>query len=296
MAAGSVSITTTPNPRRRPLTLTSRRLAANRRNAARSTGPRTAVGKARVARNALKHGFFAGPERWTPTQRRDFNEMFVGFSEDFRPAGSREEMCVATMAESYVRMAAMLRYENLAALKHHREQERELEVRIAVADAAEAARLRAGREDLQAAGLWCPTIPGPREAAAICRYSGRLDRTIRRAVEELQGLKSLRLGVPSRPGSQTPKVQKQTHFPPSPGSGPEEAEGPQPRRSPDSKVQKQTHFPASPGCGPEVAEGPRMASFSLCENAETNPLSSMFTGNRHARRRAKALARQRKET
>ena len=33
-----------------------RRLAANRRNAQRSTGPRTAVGKRRASRNALKHG------------------------------------------------------------------------------------------------------------------------------------------------------------------------------------------------------------------------------------------------
>src|SRR5437868_3236956 len=36
-------------------TVTERRLLANRRNAARSTGPRTARGKARSSRNALKH-------------------------------------------------------------------------------------------------------------------------------------------------------------------------------------------------------------------------------------------------
>lgn len=36
--------------------MTSSRLAANRRNARRSTGPRTAAGKLTVARNALRHG------------------------------------------------------------------------------------------------------------------------------------------------------------------------------------------------------------------------------------------------
>ena len=35
------------------------KIAANRRNAQRSTGPRTALGKVRVRRNALRHGFAA---------------------------------------------------------------------------------------------------------------------------------------------------------------------------------------------------------------------------------------------
>ncbi len=258
MAAGSVSITPPLNARRRPLTLTARRLAANRRNARRSTGPRTAEGKARVARNAIKHGFFAGPERWTPTQRRDFEEMVLGLREDFRPEGILEETCVATIAESYLRMAAMLRYENIAALKHHREEERELEERIAVADASEAARLRAQREDLRAAGLWRPTLPGPREAAAIGRYSGRLDRTIREAVSELEGLKALRLGGAPRRS----KVQKQTHYSAPPNSGPEAAEEAQIPPGCISKAQEQTHFEAS---------------SSRPESAKTKGISRMLT-------------------
>src|SRR5215813_10166603 len=36
----------------------SRKVAANRRNAQKSTGPKTAAGKRRVARNAIKHGLF----------------------------------------------------------------------------------------------------------------------------------------------------------------------------------------------------------------------------------------------
>lgn len=41
---------------RKPPTLTAARLAANRRNAQRSTGPRTARGKARSRLNGLRHG------------------------------------------------------------------------------------------------------------------------------------------------------------------------------------------------------------------------------------------------
>ncbi len=219
--------------RRRPLALTPRRLAANRRNAAHSTGPRTDAGKARVARNAIKHGFFVGPDRWSPQQHRDFAEIFEGLSEDFKPQGDAEEICVATVADSYVRMAALLRYENIAALEYHQQCERELNERIATADASEAARLEAHREELRRAGLWRPTIPGPREANAILRYQGCLDRAIRGAMADLRGLRSLRSaqrkaqkrrettasGVLSRcgegprmPHSRSVKAQKQTHF------------------------------------------------------------------------------------
>ena len=277
MAACPVSIVPSVNLRRRPLVLTQRRLEANRRNAARSTGPRTAAGKSRVARNAIKHGFFVGQERWSPQQHRDFAYTLDGLRDEFKPHGILEEGCVATIAESYVRMAAMFRYENIAAFKYHQHCDRELNEVIAAADEVEAARLEAHREKLRRAGLWRPTIPGPREARAIIRYSVSLDRAIREAFAALEGLRTTRIGAAS-PKS---KVQKQTHFERSSSNTPAPAEGPPSARSALQKTQKQTHFIAAP---------------STDESAKTNPLSSMFMGNnRHERRRAKALARRRGE-
>jgi len=118
MAASPVSIVPAliSNLRRHPLALTQRRIEANRRNVARSTGPRTVEGKARVARNAIKHGFFVALERWSPRQHRDFEKTLEGLRDDLKPQGALEESCVTTMAQSYVRMAALLRYENIAAL------------------------------------------------------------------------------------------------------------------------------------------------------------------------------------
>ncbi len=284
MAACPVSSVPAVNfSRRRPLVLTPRRLAANRRNAARSTGPRTPVGKARVARNAIKHGFFTGQEKWTPQQHRDFEHTLEGFREDLKPQDAIEETCVTIIAQSYVRMAAMLRYENIAALKYHQRQDREWNERIAAADAPEAARLEAQRDEMRRAGLWRPTIPAPREAMAIIRYYGSLDRAISRATSELELLKRIRLGGASS----------------------------------NTKAQKQTHCSAPPNGVARVGEGPR-AEYGECENkatvpieilhealrttartrltVETNPLSSMFTGNRHQRRRAQALARGRRSS
>ena len=211
MAACPVAIPASPaSPTsiiwRRPIALSPRRIEANRRNASRSTGPRTPKGKARVARNAIKHGFFASTERWTLRQHRDFEELMAGLREDFQPRDTHEDGCVATIAASYVRMAALWRYENIAARKHHEECTRDLDTQIAMAESAEAEALRAHREELRRAGLWGPTIPAPREAAAICRYQGKLDRTIRAAMSDLPGLKA------SRAPARHSKTQKQTHL------------------------------------------------------------------------------------
>ena len=310
MAACPVDVTPLSCSRRRPLALTQRRLEANRRNAARSTGPRTADGKARVARNAIKHGFFVAQEKWTPAQHHDFETTLNGLRDDLQPQDMLEESCVETIAASYVRMAYVLRYENIAALKHHQNLDREMSQRIAAAAPPEAARLRAQREKLRRAGLWRPTIPAEREAKAIIRYEGCIDRAIRRATSQLEILKNMRTGGASSMPASHRKVQKQTHYSASPSSGPEAL-----RRA----FAKRLECWASPISGPEAAEGPRVlhenaktnplatsprsgheaveqsstANLELHENAKTNPLSSMFPGNRHQRRRAKALARRR---
>jgi hypothetical protein len=321
MAACPVDVTPLSYSRHRPLALTQRRLEANRRNAASSTGPRTADGKARVARNAIKHGFFVAQERWTPGQQRDFEATLEGLREDFRPEGMLEETCVRTIAESYVRMAAALRYENIAALKEHRRRNRELDEHIARAKPIEAAQLKAEREDLRRAGLWKPTIPAEREANAIIRYLGRIDRTIGEAMSQLKALKNLKIdevswsgnpqkrcettssrvprlgeGPPPAPTGLT-KVQKQTHYSAAPNSGPEARRRTYAQRfeasTLDTKAQKQTHFVATAGDGSEIPERSGMLHPAQHENAKTNPLSSMFPGNRHQRRRAKALERRR---
>jgi hypothetical protein len=262
-------------------------LAANRRNAARSCGPRTTKGKARVARNAIKHGFFADAARWTEQQHRDFAATFDGLREDFLPQSEREEICVAIIADSYVRMAAMLRYENIAAVKYHQQCERDLNAQIATADATEAARLSAHREKLRRAGLWRPTIPGPREAKAIIRYEGRLHRAISAATAELDASKA------SNRATRTGKLQKQSHFI-------ERNRGIFDSVPIGSRASARAGATRMPPAAPNEKREPRHPTSSKGwhgadqENAKTNPLSSMFGCNRHERRRAMAMARRRR--
>ena len=53
--------------------MSKQRIKANRRNARKSTGPRTAEGRARVSRNARKHGLAISivlDEKWAPMVER----------------------------------------------------------------------------------------------------------------------------------------------------------------------------------------------------------------------------------
>ena len=79
-------------------------IAANRANAARSTGPRTARGKARSYRNALKHGAFArkygafAATLLADDSKADCVELRESYIASFQPANARQTFLVAQMA------------------------------------------------------------------------------------------------------------------------------------------------------------------------------------------------------
>jgi hypothetical protein len=63
----------------------SKRLAANRLNATKSTGPTTAAGKARSKMNALKHGLTAKSVIVAGENRDDFTEFAEVFMKELQP-------------------------------------------------------------------------------------------------------------------------------------------------------------------------------------------------------------------
>jgi hypothetical protein len=73
---------------------TEKQLAANRRNAAKSTGPKSAAGKEVARMNALKHGFQAEQVVIPGEDPEEFEALLKGLDEHFQPIGSLEHVLV----------------------------------------------------------------------------------------------------------------------------------------------------------------------------------------------------------
>ena len=65
--------------------MSSKQLAANRRNAQKSTGPRSVEGKARSSQNALKTGLYAQAMIIGPEELTQFQELEAQFTAEYHP-------------------------------------------------------------------------------------------------------------------------------------------------------------------------------------------------------------------
>ena len=93
-----------------------RKLAANRANAHRSTGPQTAEGKAKSSQNSCKHGFFArkplpageeGDQLW-----EEYRDLVDGIWEYYQPEGYMEGLLTEKIATESIRFSRLLDYES----------------------------------------------------------------------------------------------------------------------------------------------------------------------------------------
>src|SRR5688572_17193732 len=87
--------------------ISSAKLAANRRNALRSTGPRSALGKRRAAVNALKHGLCASPSL-SPVlpgeSEATFETIRQELRDEFHPRTAMESWIVEKIAQQLWRL------------------------------------------------------------------------------------------------------------------------------------------------------------------------------------------------
>jgi len=84
---------------------TEAQINANRQNAQKSTGPKTAEGKAAVSKNAVKHGLFAAETVIEGENQADYEAYLDNFLAELEPEGMVETM----MAERFVSLSWRLK-------------------------------------------------------------------------------------------------------------------------------------------------------------------------------------------
>src|SRR5882724_221017 len=89
-----------------------RKTDSNRRNAQKSTGPKTPAGKAISRTNAFKHGLAAShPVLIELEDHAEFNQHLDALTEEFQPVGIMEQMLVAQIADAYWRRQRVIECE-----------------------------------------------------------------------------------------------------------------------------------------------------------------------------------------
>ena len=156
-------------------------IKAHGNNAKKSTGPRTEEGKARVAKNALKHGLLARDTVLPGEDPADFDSQLAALEADIQPANSLEFQLVRQIADAQWRMRRLVRLETgfIAAAvndtRHHAEKYRP-------------DRLCPGY-DGETLLIGSAMLERTQALVHLARYDGHLSRRFFRAVKQLADLR-----------------------------------------------------------------------------------------------------------
>jgi hypothetical protein len=143
-------------------TISPAKIKANRKNATRSTGPRTGEGKARTSLNGLSHGL-TGQTVLMPYEDREEYEAFIAETiAGFQPESDRERELIAAVADHQWRIR----------------------------------RVRAIEESIFASGMETPD--GINEIALLSLYESRIRRTMDKSLAEFDSLRKERRSARER--------------------------------------------------------------------------------------------------
>jgi hypothetical protein len=188
---------------------TTRQAAANRRNARHSTGPVTDAGKARSARNALKHGLTARFSVLTDEDAETYLALREALWRDLQPEGEMEHFLVERIAEGMWRGSRCMA----------------IEVELLESERAPASTGAQG---------WSGAFRfGGRDIANLCAYESAIDRRMHLALRTLKLLQLARGrgdgGWPAAPaGAPAPAVRALPAIPEGERAAPAEPEAARP--------------------------------------------------------------------
>jgi hypothetical protein len=231
-----------------------RRLAANRANAQRSTGPRTPEGKTRSAQNARKHGFRASTFAVVRLEELDeIARLKADLIAVYQPVNSQELFAlehVALAQQALLRAARLEAGLFTAALNETCNPDGHAWIymnRAVLGGDVEITRAQ-NRNFLLGAGFH----QFSREAnsfSLLLRYQAQAERLYRRAIEDFERLKKLRAELPNEAIQPDETEGKEDTSPPSetnPEAVPGMPAGPRPLPSPERDVTLMRAAPAAP--------------------------------------------------
>jgi hypothetical protein len=174
--------------------LSDKQLAANRANASRSTGPRTAEGKARAALNSRKHGLAAAT--FTASCIEDGDELGALIADAvafYCPQNSQEQFAVERIALCQLAILRAYRLEAgvlTSCFASGIRSPREIDFDSAPIDQKNNHPLATGFQRQAKEGKAWPLL---------LRYQAQADRQYRRAVEDFERLAAARPEFPNEP-------------------------------------------------------------------------------------------------
>ena len=224
---------------------TQAQIDANRANAQKSTGPRTAEGRAAVRQNALKHGLTSMSPVAPGEDPAEFLQFLAGWTQSYLPIGPAEEEVLRTA------VVASWRLRRIPAIEAgYYEMERpDIEP-------------GSGQSPSPAARLAFAHYHCAKQIEALSCQEARLQRTFDRSLREIERLQAL----PAR-GSKI-GLENQTQFAPQPEENkPPYEPASQPAAAPQAELENQSQFSV-----PEHAAGHVEAADDRTENQTQLPI------------------------
>jgi hypothetical protein len=177
-------------PRRR--FLTPQVIEANRKNALKSTGPKTTQGKDAVKYNAVKHGILSDAVHLIRDRKEEtaYQEVLESLVVALEPEGPLENMLVEKLAITHWRYSRLVRYEVTRSKMNMLRQQFASSGDSTMAHVGE--RYERLWDDLKydASG----SIPKGDDMDRILKYQGSLERSFYRALDSLERLQRMRKG------------------------------------------------------------------------------------------------------
>jgi hypothetical protein len=152
---------------------------ANRRNARRSTGPKTPEGKAVVSQNTVRHGLLSTTVYVDEGEEPDLERLRADFLAHFQPAGPLEALLVDRIISNAWRLRRVLEVEAL--YQSHKVEK----------------YMDGPTEYLGTMFSNIECLENVLEQGAkLTRYESFLERSLHKSLHELQRLQAARAGVP----------------------------------------------------------------------------------------------------